>query len=121
MMRFALLAHDFPTPHWDLLLEAGPACRTWRILTDPTQPGPYPAKPLPDHRLHYLTYEGPVSGDRGSVKRVDSGELIWLTNRPEVTRVLLYGECWQGVLEIRSKEDSLHAVAITPRNASFTE
>jgi hypothetical protein len=32
------------------------------------------AKALGDHRLDYLEYEGPVSGDRGSVSRWDDGE-----------------------------------------------
>jgi hypothetical protein len=32
------------------------------------------ARQLPDHRLAYLDYEGPVSGDRGAVTRWDAGE-----------------------------------------------
>jgi hypothetical protein len=28
---------------------------------------------LADHRLAYLDYEGPVSGDRGIVRRLDTG------------------------------------------------
>ena len=31
------------------------------------------AEVLPDHRLAYLDYEGPISGDRGSVTRWDRG------------------------------------------------
>ena len=31
------------------------------------------ATPLPDHRLAYLDYEGPISGDRGSVCCCDRG------------------------------------------------
>jgi hypothetical protein len=34
------------------------------------------AKQLADHRLAYLDYEGLVSGDRGSVRRLDSGTFI---------------------------------------------
>lgn len=33
---------------------------------------------LPLHRRRYLEYEGPLSGDRGRVKRVVSGRLRWL-------------------------------------------
>ncbi|MCY3022918.1 MAG: hypothetical protein NTW87_28405 [Planctomycetota bacterium] len=33
---------------------------------------------LPDHRRIYLWYEGPVSGNRGRVTRVDEGELTLL-------------------------------------------
>lgn len=32
---------------------------------------------LDDHRAAYLDYEGPVSGDRGTVTRVASGEVTW--------------------------------------------
>jgi len=32
-----------------------------------------PAERLADHRLDYLNYEGPLSGDRGSVLRLESG------------------------------------------------
>jgi hypothetical protein len=31
------------------------------------------AERLADHRLDYLKYEGPVSGDRGEVRRLDAG------------------------------------------------
>lgn len=30
---------------------------------------------IPLHRAEYLTYEGPISGDRGSVVRVAQGEV----------------------------------------------
>ena len=74
MPRFVLLEHDHPVLHWDLMLECGHALRTWRLDRIPTVAATIPAEPLPDHRLAYLDYEGPVSGDRGSVKRVDAGE-----------------------------------------------
>lgn len=35
---------------------------------------------LADHRIAYLTYEGPVSSDRGTVTQVDSGA-FWVTER----------------------------------------
>src|SRR5437879_2020084 len=31
MRRFVILEHDHPQLHWDLMLEAGPALRTWRL------------------------------------------------------------------------------------------
>ena len=34
----------------------------------------FPAEALPDHRLIYLEYEGPISGDRGTVVAWDRGE-----------------------------------------------
>lgn len=74
MPRFALLTHDHPFPHWDFLIETGPACRTWRLQFSPDGPGPIAAEPLADHRLLYLDYEGPVSGGRGQVAQWDAGE-----------------------------------------------
>lgn len=74
MPRFVLLEHDHPVLHWDLMLECGDTLRTWRLDRVPTVTATIPADPLPDHRLAYLDYEGPVSGARGTVKRVDAGE-----------------------------------------------
>jgi hypothetical protein len=38
-----------------------------------------PAERLPDHRTRYLTYEGPISGDRGCVSRITSGSIrAWI-------------------------------------------
>jgi hypothetical protein len=73
MPRFAILEHDHPELHWDLLLEAGAALRTWRLAQPPEHPHPIAATQLPDHRTLYLDYEGPVSGGRGVVRAWDRG------------------------------------------------
>lgn len=73
MPRFVILEHDWPTPHWDLLFEAGPVLKAWRLLAEPTAGRTVPAEPNFDHRLLYLDYEGPVSNNRGTVHRHDSG------------------------------------------------
>jgi len=74
MPRFAVLHHDSPRgTHWDFLLEMGSALRTW-ALPQPPEPGTeITCEARPDHRLAYLDYEGPVSGERGSVARWDQG------------------------------------------------
>lgn len=74
MRRFVILRHDSREgTHFDLMLEAGDALKTW-ALPQPPQPGvEMPCKALGDHRLAYLDYEGPISGNRGSVTRWDSG------------------------------------------------
>lgn len=71
MPRFVILSHDWPTPHFDLLLEADGVLKAWRLLAEPL--GPVAAEPNFDHRLLYLDYEGPVSGNRGTVTRWDTG------------------------------------------------
>jgi hypothetical protein len=71
--RFVILAHDWPQPHFDLLLEAGPVLKAWRLLAEPGPNVLVPAEPNADHRLMYLDYEGPVSGGCGTVTRWDAG------------------------------------------------
>jgi hypothetical protein len=100
-MRFAVLCHDHPFPHWDLLLEQGADCRTWRLLDDPAGPGPWRAEPLPPHRRLYLDYEGPVSGDRGTVHQWDAGSLVWLTATERHAAVLVRGQRWSGRLSLQ--------------------
>lgn len=55
------------------MLEAGEALRTWALPAELRAGETQRAEALSDHRLAYLDYEGPVSGDRGSVSRWDSG------------------------------------------------
>lgn len=79
MPRFVILRHETPADaerpsHFDLMFEAGGELRTWAVDRLPTAEGPPAiATPLPPHRLAYLQYEGPVSGNRGTVRRVTSG------------------------------------------------
>lgn len=104
-MRFALLHHDHPFPHWDLLLQTGETCRTWRLLDDPTQPGPWRAEAIADHRFYYLDYEGPVSGDRGRVVRVDGGEIVWIASTESQATVLCFGMKWRGRLTLHRQTE----------------
>ncbi len=73
MPRFVILEHDHPTLHWDLMLEHGAALRTWRLAEPPQAGKTVAATALADHRRLYLDYEGPVSGNRGQVRRWDAG------------------------------------------------
>lgn len=77
--------------HYDLLVEPPApflppdADRLWaaRLPVPPcgwADAGIFPLLRIPPHRREYLTYEGPVSGGRGDVKRVDGGSartLVW--------------------------------------------
>lgn len=80
MPRFVILEHvnapDDPAGrHVDLLLEQGPACRTWRLAAIPACGGAeIAAVEAAPHRLAWLDHEaGPVSGDRGFARRIDGG------------------------------------------------
>ncbi len=74
MPRFVILTHDHPHLHWDFMLEWNGKLRTWRLEKEPALGCEIRAEPLPDHRLKYLDYEGPVSGDRGEVHQWDAGK-----------------------------------------------
>lgn len=102
-MRFAVLAHDFPFRHWDLLLEAPQGCWTWRLLDPPETAGVIRAERIADHRPLYLDYEGPVSGDRGVVMQLDAGEFIWLTATESVVAGIVRGRHWRGRLVISAE------------------
>jgi hypothetical protein len=74
-LQYVILHHtDVAEPHYDLMFEAAPggALRTFRSPAWPIEEATV-LTPLPDHRRAYLTYEGPVSGGRGSVRRVEAG------------------------------------------------
>lgn len=107
-MRFAILTHDHPFWHWDLLLEAGEACRTWRLLSSPDSEGPIIAEAIPNHRLMYLDYEGPVTGNRGTVTRWDGGEMVWITATSTYVHVLVQGTRWPGRLSLHLTDRQDH-------------
>jgi hypothetical protein len=131
MPRFVLLHHECPPQmgkpsHWDLMLERGEALWTWSL---PRLPGAWQeaaasagndgvnsvaATRLADHRQLYLTYEGPVSENRGRVERVDEGDyeiipegetvlvldLSGRKRRERITLTRLEGDQWR--LELQS-------------------
>lgn len=86
-----MLRHELPdgSHHFDWLFEPAPkrgmpsapdpderVLIAWRIDRRPdVEPGvDLGAERLPPHRRFYLDHEGPVSGGRGAVERVASGE-----------------------------------------------
>jgi hypothetical protein len=105
MPRFVLLEHHGHGVHWDLMLEAGGALRTWAIDTPVVFGADLPARALPDHRLAYLDYEGAISGGRGWVRRVDQGTYeaqLWYDDRVLVT---LAGRQLVGAAALRRTDD----------------
>ncbi len=78
-----LLAHENADDHhfdWMLDDPAAPPLRgklmTFRVMLSSTEwsfPDMFTGERLADHRRAYLTYEGPLTGNRGSVTRVDQG------------------------------------------------
>jgi len=54
----------------------------------------------------YLDFEGPVSGDRGSVTRVDGGTFDWLEDQPRQLVIRMSGMFFDGELTL----SALHGV-----------
>ena len=82
MPRYVVIRHETPPNyqrplHWDLMLEQSGSLLTWALEAEPTIGQTQFAERLAAHRLKYLAYEGPVSGNRGTVFRWDSGEFEW--------------------------------------------
>ena len=115
MSRYVLLEHDHPTLHWDLMLEVGEVLWTWRLEANPWLGKPCQAIRIADHRRLYLEYEGPISGDRGSVKRIDAGEFVWIEETGEQVSIELIGKDRTGVLTLL-REQGVECAA-TPRRA----
>ena len=108
--RFVLLEHRRDGVHWDFMLEAGASLRTWAFDAPIIPDIPMPARALPDHRAAYLDYEGPVSGDRGTVRRIDRGNYASITWTPDLIRVRLDGDQLRGIVELRRPAGAAEAV-----------
>jgi hypothetical protein len=105
MPRFVLLYHDCPSDfgkpsHWDLMLEDEGVLLTWALAEPPNADrangSPIAAQRLSNHRLAYLDYEGPVSGNRGNVRRVDAGTYHWVEQATARAQIQLEGETLSG-------------------------
>lgn len=112
MPRFVVLRHEVPpghdrSLHWDLMLESAGALKTWSLPLPPNEAvgAESAAEALADHRLAYLDYEGPVSGDRGSVSRWDRGEYALVEQHEDAWIVDLAGARLRGRLSLRRASD----------------
>ncbi len=122
MPRFVILRHDTAEGeyHWDLLFE-----NTNGALTSYSLPSRLAdelisirkgvvsgtARRLPDHRLAYLDYEGPISGNRGSVRKIDGGEF----SMPEPNCFAIEGRRFRGTIQIYPDDhpaDSAHDLVV---------
>lgn len=108
MPRFVLLRHqclpNYVKPsHWDLMLEQGESLATWELRELPASWSRWldieqaatretvSAIRLPDHRLAYLDYEGPLSEDRGEVQQADVGSYELLSQQEDSLDLSLRG------------------------------
>lgn len=118
-MRYVVLRHETPPgasrpSHWDLMFEVDLVAdlRTWAIELPPDSATAQLALALPDHRREYLTYEGLVSGNRGSVARWDEGTYEVLppsSDAPDAFVVRVVGRRLRGIVTITSGETLRYA------------
>ncbi len=111
MPRFIILEHtgapDDPAGrHFDLLLEDGESCRTWRLAALPEPGGPaVKTVELAPHRLAWLDHEaGEISGGRGFARRIDAGiyePSLASAAEPGSVVVTLHGRSVSGTFELR--------------------
>ncbi|MCC7291261.1 MAG: hypothetical protein IT449_04260 [Phycisphaerales bacterium] len=74
--RYVILHHRAVSgEHWDLMLEHEGVLLTWQLPSPDLSMLPLQTRRIADHRLAYLEYEGPLSGGRGSVTRVEAGRV----------------------------------------------
>lgn len=111
MPRFVVLCHEFPEgharlKHWDLMFEWGSSLRTWAMAREPLSADEIEAEQLADHRLAYLDYEGPVSGDRGSVTRWDAGDFRLEVSSDHEFRAVVAGARLRGTLVLTRDEEN---------------
>ena len=94
--------------HWDLMLEMDDCLWTWRLRVPPADIGnaPIPAERIADHSLRFLTYEGPVQNNTGTVTITDKGTYrvkIKNSNKLEIT---FSGQTVSGEFELYQQNES---------------
>ena len=115
--QFVILRHSGYGPvHYDLMLQTGGALATWQLAANPcglANGQSLPAKRLADHRIDYLTYEGPVSKDRGRVDRVEIGTAERTIEQADRWVVDLAGDKMQGTFELQGEDSANNAWRLT--------
>ncbi len=62
--------------HFDLMLEKNGLLATFELFQLPIPGERFPVRRLAEHRIDYLDYEGPISGDRGHVTQWTAGHYL---------------------------------------------
>ncbi|HPA73239.1 MAG TPA: DNA polymerase ligase N-terminal domain-containing protein [Spirochaetota bacterium] len=104
--------------HYDLMIDGGGALATWRISEESMarllQGDIVVASKIADHRREYLSYEGPVSCDRGMVKIMDSGECEMADHSESARRYRMKGKELKGMMLISLLRGDRWEILLTP-------
>ncbi len=88
------------------MLDRGESLATWSLPLPPSCEHVLPARSLADHRRVYLDYEGPVSGNRGTVTKWDEGHFEWVEKSSDRIVVDLVGRKIIGRVHIEATGES---------------
>ena len=112
--------------HWDLMVRSGERLFTWHVCRHPNQWAEceFKCEKIFDHRLKYLTYEGPISDGRGYVRIVARGQYIdikgkLLTCLPfDELDLVLNGDLVSGNLSLSRISDDNWNMTFTPKTVN---
>jgi hypothetical protein len=119
-LRYVILRHEgIDPPHFDLMFETAPGSplATWRGEMWPITTAA-PLTRLADHRNAYLSYEGPLSENRGSVRQVESGEFRLLRDGQEWAIAFSDGSELQIRPDLRHGTDAWTAIRSKPGSSA---
>lgn len=89
--------------HWDLMLERDSVLETWRIGHGPLEmigETKVSAVKIFDHALKFLSFEGVLSGDKGSVQIADKGRYRIKAETRQTIEVKFTGGILNGVFTL---------------------
>ena len=117
MPRFVIQQHAHPDQiHWDFMLEQPNNLATWQV---PTPPNEWHQQVnlctrIFDHRLKYLTFEGSLSQNRGTVKIVAQGDYILQHADENLWQLELLGDTMVGKVELIKVDQNLWQLKLRP-------
>jgi hypothetical protein len=95
--------------HFDLMLEKNGLLTTFELFQLPIPGERFPVRRLPEHRIDYLDYEGPVSGNRGHVSQWTAGHYLTAVESDS-----------KWILELHSPRLSARIVLLRPTSDNIT-
>ncbi|MBN1436504.1 MAG: hypothetical protein JW936_05480 [Sedimentisphaerales bacterium] len=117
MPRFVIQQHTCSDQvHWDFMLEQPDNLATWQIATPPANwhQQTIQCQRIFDHRLKYLTYEGPLSQNRGSVKIVARGEYLLESADENLWQLQLVSDTIGGTIRLTKIDQEIWQLELRP-------
>lgn len=115
MLQWVVLHHTLldGSSHYDWLLEpAADAPLLSLRVPAPLTAGTFPVERLADHRRIYLTFEGDIGARRGSVKRIQQGNILNITASP--TAIEAHLQDGYTIWHVTATQDQAHVVRAQP-------